>query len=307
MFLVTLFLLGLNNEIVSGNSKPPATVKGKRSCSKDTILDTCRALKDDAQIIRREGYSAIDKADRIRVQAYQTKDDAYRILDAAYEIKESLLEERSLLENTLIETLGRMKDQATATNMYIQKIRTSLSSVMSRMDKLEQGLEEIEHAVDEKISDLTEVVSEKLIAAEKMGGELIPAIRVVQSTTYSTHTGPEKAIDGNQRTGSRTKCDQPQPWFKYYFAEERAVGQIKIVNGKLNENRVRLNGVRVSVLATDLHRTSCRVDTVSVRDGDTLDAQTYYLDCTGNTGIGVEFVSDNTTCLEFRDIKVYAP
>ena len=106
MFLVALFLLGLNNEIVSGNSEPPATVKGKRSCSKDTILDTCRALKDDAQIIRHEGYTAIDKADRIRVQAYYTKDDAYRILNEAYEDKESVLVAMSALEISLVETQG---------------------------------------------------------------------------------------------------------------------------------------------------------------------------------------------------------
>ena len=83
MFLATLFLLGLYCEIVFGNSETPELLEGKLPDSKDTILDTCRALKDDAQIIRREGYTAIDKADRIRVQAYYTKDDAYRILNEA--------------------------------------------------------------------------------------------------------------------------------------------------------------------------------------------------------------------------------
>ena len=43
------------------------------------ILDTCQALKKAAEDIRQEGYSAIDKADKIREQAYQAKDEAYEM------------------------------------------------------------------------------------------------------------------------------------------------------------------------------------------------------------------------------------
>ena len=57
----------------------------------------------------------------------------------------------------------------------------------------------------------------------------------------------------------------------------------------------------------NLNRLPCRVDTVEVREGDNLEAQTYYLDCTGNTGVGVEFVLDTRTCLVFSQIEVYAP
>ena len=95
------------------------------------MVDACNALKEEAQEIRREGYSAIDKADVIREQAYRVKDEAFELKDEAYDIKESAMEARSELERTLVETLALMKSQATVTNLYIQEIRTTLSSVQA--------------------------------------------------------------------------------------------------------------------------------------------------------------------------------
>ena len=82
-----------------------------------------------------------------------------------------------------------------------------------------------------------------------------------------------------------------------------------MVNGKLNEWRTRLNGAVVSVMVNDEgHRAACRSNTIVVREGATVEGQTYYLDCTGNSGIGIEVLLDKAdTCLELREIAVYAP
>jgi len=201
----------------------------------------------------------------------------------------------------LIVTVDQMKNQVTSTNLYVQEIRT-------RMERLEQGQEKMEKYFEEKISELADTVSEILDSCKRTSGELIPAVKVEQSSTYPGYpVGPEKAIDGNLETESHTTCTLPRQWFRYHFSERQAIGQIKVVNGKINEYKDRFNGLRVSVMLDNLNRLPCRVDTVEVREGDNLEAQTYYLDCTDNTGVGVEFVLDTGTCLEFRQIEVYAP
>ena len=99
-------------------------------------MDTCNALKEEAQEIRRKGYSAIDKADFIREQTNQVKDRAFLSLKMKLMILRRAMEGRFELETTLVETLALMKSQATVTNLYIQEIRTTLRSVSSRMDRL---------------------------------------------------------------------------------------------------------------------------------------------------------------------------
>ena len=370
MILLSLFFLALSFGLVSGQQRN-ATVM--RPNSKESVLDSCQALKEEAQEIRQEGYSAIDKADIIRDQAYRVKDEAYDLKDEAYDIKESALEARSALETTLLETLILMRSQATATNLYIQEIRTTLSSLTTRIDKLEQGQgqiklefgavkqgqgqisrdlvalkqgqdqikekesytlssltskmdimeEEIEVHIDEKVALLSEKLLTTLVTVEAIQeeqrsgendrehkvGELIPATRVEQSSTYSSVTsyGPQKAVDGDINTFSHTgNPPLGRKWFRYYFAKEQAIGQIKVVNGVWNQLKTRLNGAKVFVMVNDLHRSACRFNTITVREGVSLEAQTYYLDCTGNTGIGVEIVLDNNY-LELKEIGVYTP
>ena len=232
--------------------------------SMTTILETCLALRDDS----------LDKAEALKEEAYRAKDEAYAI-------REKGLEARSALESTLVETLDLIKTQAISTNLNIQEIKTSLSSMAARLETLEQRLEDMEER------------EEKL---EIGGGELIPAARVAQSTTLriaghpESHWGPEKAIDGNFDSYSHTVCNHHPHWFRYYFSEKRSVGRIRVVNGKINQWKTRLNGARVSVMVNDEgHRADCRLNTINVREGDSVQAQTYYLDCTGNSGIGVSF------------------
>jgi len=346
MILLSLFFLALSFGLVSGQQRNATVIAlGMRPNSKESVLDSCQALKEEAQEIRQEGYSAIDKADIIRDQAYRVKDEAYDLKDEAYDIKESALEARSALETTLLETLILMRSQATATNLYIQEIRTTLSSLTTRIDKLEQGQDQIKEKesytlssltskmymledeigdhIDEKVALLSEKLLTTLVTVEAIqeeqrsgendrehkSGELIPATRVEQSSTLSpiTNYGPQKAVDGDINTFSHTGSPPlGQEWFRYYFAKEQAVGQIKVVNGVWNQYKTRLNGAKVFVMANDLHRSACRFNTITVREGVSLEAQTYYLDCTGNTGIGVEIVLDNNY-LELKEIGVYTP
>ena len=160
MIILSLFFLALSFGLVSGQQRNATVIAlGMRPNSKESVLDSCQALKEEAQEIRQEGYSAIDKADIIRDQAYRVKDEAYDLKDEAYDIKESALEARSALETTLLETLILMRSQATATNLYIQEIRTTLSSLTSKMDMME---EEIEDHIDEKVA----LLSEKLLTTQ---------------------------------------------------------------------------------------------------------------------------------------------
>ena len=278
-------LVGFIESVVGqSNTSTLLTAEGwDPASSMTTILETCLALRDDS----------LDKAEALKEEAYRAKDEAYAI-------REKGLEARSALESTLVETLDLIKTQAISTNLNIQEIKTSLSSMAARLETLEQRLEDMEER------------EEKL---EIGGGELIPAARVAQSTTLriaghpESSWGPEKAIDGNLHTQSHTVCGHHPHWFRYYFSEKSSVGRIKVVNGKIDQWKTRLNGARVSVMVNDEeHRAACRLNTINTREGDSFQAQTYYLDCTGNSGIGVEVLLDRAgTCLEIRDIAVYAP
>ena len=284
IFALFVFVGLIKSAVGQLNASTLLTAEGwDPASSMTTILETCLALRDDS----------LDKAEALKEEAYRAKDEAYAI-------REKGLEARSALETTLVETLDLIKTQAISTNLNLQEIKTSLSSMAARLDTLEQRLEEMEER------------EEKL---EIGGGELIPAARVAQSTTLrqsglpESHWAPEKAIDGNLGTYSHTVCNHHPHWFRYYFSGKRSVGRIKLVNGKLDQRKTRLNGAVVSVMVNDEgHRATCRLNTINVREGDSFQAQTYYLDCTGNSGIGVEVLLDRAgTCLEIRDIAVYAP
>ena len=198
MILLGLFVFVgfIESAVGQSNASTLLTAEGwDPASSMTTILETCLALRDDS----------LDKAEALKEEAYRAKDEAYAI-------REKGLEARSALETTLVETLDLIKTQAISTNLNIQEMKTSLSSMAARLETLEQRLEEMEER-EEKF--------------DIGGGELIPAARVAQSTTLliaghlESQWGPEKAIDGNLHTMSHTKCSHHRPhWFRYYFSEK---------------------------------------------------------------------------------------
>ena len=290
------------------------------------ILDTCHALKQAAEDIRQEGYSAIDKADKIREQAYQAKDEAY-------EMKECSRDASCGLETTLVETLVAVQSQTTANKLYIHEMRNTLTSLTNQLERLEQEqiknnhcgiltsltskLDDMQQDIEDRIDEKTALISEKLLLKlhsmgiikdkKKKSGELIPADKVEQSSTWRSDLGAKNAVDADPLTESHTLGDTSRQWFRYIFSEEQAIGRIKVINGVRNDLKYRLNGAKVYAMITEVHRRVCRDNTVIVREGDSVQDQTYFLDCTGNSGIGVEFVLDTGTYLEFGEIEVYAP
>ena len=149
-------LLLLVTHLIQVKGESDVGLESRRPNPQNNVVETCNSLKEEAREIRREGYSAIDKADGIREQAYRVKDEAYELKEEAYEIKVSALEARSALEVTLVETLALMKSQATANNLYIQEIRSSLSSLSERLESLEQD-------VGEKFAAQTNTMEESLL------------------------------------------------------------------------------------------------------------------------------------------------
>ncbi|KAL5251896.1 hypothetical protein ACHWQZ_G014881 [Mnemiopsis leidyi] len=163
MFGVIVFLVvSCLIHAVEGDSEGGLT--SRRHEFPGSVVDTCNSLKEEAQEIRREGYSAVQKADQIRDQAYRVKEEAFELKEEAYEIKVSALEARSALEVTLVETLALMKSQATVTGLYIQEIRSSLSSLSARLESLEQEVGDKFGAMDTMIAAQSNVMEEKLAA-----------------------------------------------------------------------------------------------------------------------------------------------
>ena len=150
MFALFALLLVPNSITVGSTSE----VSQRKADLEGDLLDTCNSLKLEAQEIRREAYTVINKADAIRDQAYRVQDEAFEIKDEALDVKEKTMEAKSELESTLIETLLLVRSQSTVTNLYIQEIRSSISSMERKMEELEEKMEGLEEKMEGKIGEL---------------------------------------------------------------------------------------------------------------------------------------------------------
>ena len=138
------------------------------------LLNPCEGVRAEAYQIRREGYTAVNQAGEIREEAYRKKDEALELKEEALELKESTMERRLELETTLVETLALMKSQATATNLYIQEMRTTLNSIADRVDKLEK-------TVETKIEELKTDVEELKTGVEEKSGAIEGRCNAIES------------------------------------------------------------------------------------------------------------------------------
>ena len=153
-----LWLLFLSLHILSIN-----TVAGEPQTSPNRPDTSCRSTELAAQLIRREGYAAIDKADEIREQAY-------RVMEEALEMKESALEAKSALESVLVEAITLFRSQSSATNVYIQEIRTTLGDIEDKIGDLEDKIEGVEDRI-EGVEDKIEGVEDKIEGVEQRIGQ----------------------------------------------------------------------------------------------------------------------------------------
>ena len=160
-----LWLLFLSLHILSIN-----TVAGEPQTSPNRPDTCCRSTELAAQLIRREGYAAIDKADAIREQAY-------RVMEEALEMKESALEAKSALESVLVEAITLFRSQSSATNVYIQEIRTTLGDIEDKIGDLEDKIEGVEDKMEgvedkiEGVEDKMEGVEDKIEGVEQKIGQ----------------------------------------------------------------------------------------------------------------------------------------
>eukprot|EP00116_Pleurobrachia_bachei_P011348 sb/3471610/ len=137
-------------------------------------------------------------------------------------------------------------------------------------------------------------------------GKFLRAAMVSMSSQYYD-LGAGYAVDGDLNAASHTECSGQHQWFKYYFDGRYSIGKIKVINGKFNWNRIRLDCVVVYAMTDTTYNNmaSCTIDTIHVRDGETVDDQTYWLDCGGKSGFGLWFFKGTGDCLEFTEIEVY--
>jgi len=157
-------LVQLSVHVVTAHTE----IEGKIPEKEAEPRESCQDIREEAYIIRNEGYTAVSKAGEIREKAYRTKDEAFELKEEALEIKESTLEGRLALQTTLMETIALLKSQATATNLYIQEIRSTLSSIAARVDSLESKAEERSTNLDEKLEELQDKVSESAVLSSKV-------------------------------------------------------------------------------------------------------------------------------------------
>ena len=170
------------------------TATGNPHTPPDRTDTSCRSTELAAQQIRREGYAAIDKADGIREQAY-------RVMEEALEMKESALEAKSALESVLVEAITLFRSQSSATNVYIQEMRTTLGDIEDKIGELEdkiEGVEERMEKIEENFAVLgeqTEGIKEKITEQEVLSSSISEHVTETLSTAQTLKSRQEVQIN----------------------------------------------------------------------------------------------------------------
>lgn len=183
MFTVCLLVVVLHTYPTEETAADPAKVPGDNP-------DTCQSLKQEAQQIRKEGYTAIDKANSIR-------EEAHRLKDEAFEMKESEMKARSELESTLVETIALIRSQSTFTNQYIQDIKGTLSDIKNRMEKIEETMEEQEGKEEKRFSTLSghsETLEKKMLEQAAVSSSISSRVTNTLSAALTLKTRQEAQI-----------------------------------------------------------------------------------------------------------------
>ena len=176
-----------------------------------------------AQQIRREGYAAIDKADAIREQAY-------RVMEEALEMKKSALEAKSALESVLVEAITLFRSQSSATNVYIQEMRTTLGDIEDKIGDLEDKIEGVEDKIegveermdkqDEKIEEnfavlgeQTNGIKEKMAEQEALSSSISEHVSETLSTAQTLKSRQEVQINEDRLISlfKNTGTNNPHP------------------------------------------------------------------------------------------------
>ncbi|KAL5249719.1 hypothetical protein ACHWQZ_G018515 [Mnemiopsis leidyi] len=147
---------------ILGSAEEESSPKVAEAQVRTGVWDACNNIREEAQTIRNEGYSAVSRADEIRENAYRTKEEAFQVKEEALEVKESVLAGRLTMETTLVETLALIRSQATATSLHIQDMKESLKSIVVRVNRLEEKAQERSAMLDTKIEELHEGVAESI-------------------------------------------------------------------------------------------------------------------------------------------------
>ena len=128
---------------------PPANTNGSVIESKDDITPHWYALREEAAKIREE-------AQKMRTDAYDTMRKAFQMKEEAMEFREAAYQARMEMETSMVEALSLLKTQASATTLYVQDMRTTLSNVKGRLDVIEDRMEDLERNLEDGFEDAGE-------------------------------------------------------------------------------------------------------------------------------------------------------
>ena len=162
------------------------------------MKEECSSSREDAAAMREEAYSVLNKATQAREDIFDLREESFDLREEAGEIRDSVLEARTVFERTLVETLSDLKSHVTVSNIYIQEMRTVMSSLATKMEKLEERMGTVEdkiktvetniNTVGETLgSELTRVAGNTDLITEKVeeSVELVGVVKSRQQTLMS--------------------------------------------------------------------------------------------------------------------------
>jgi len=130
---------------------------------------------------------------------------------------------------------------------------------------------------------------------------------VTQSSTLKGMSA-DMAVDGDLKTMSATtRTGKKNAWFNIMLAEPGRVGKVEIVNGNTGRKKDMLNRATVY---TEYNGRKEECGTIAVTDEETIEGQTYTVDCKGEPASSVRIVQkykwNKRKSLELKEVRVYA-
>ena len=117
-------------------------------------------------------FSTKQSYSQAREDIFDLREESFDLREEAGEMRDSVLEARAVFERALVETLSDLKSQVTVSNIYIQEMRTVMSSLATKMEKLEERMGTVEDKIETVETRINNVETRINTVGETLGSEL---------------------------------------------------------------------------------------------------------------------------------------
>ena len=161
MLRVVFVLFILQAQCYTAHAKAPSFISSPGHHSTDVLDEPSNTVPLWYQL-REEAVAIREEAQNMRSDAYNTMKKAFQMKEEAMESREAVYKARMEVETNVIETLSLLRSQAAATTLYVQEVRSTLTSVKGRLDQIEDRMDDLERNLEDGFEDLNDKLDKKM-------------------------------------------------------------------------------------------------------------------------------------------------